>query len=286
MIDWSAVTLLLAERAGIPAVLLNGKGEVLLVAPAAERALGWKCDSVGSNWVQRFVAPNGAAAARWSFEKTLAGALRRFDVEVLTPEGEAVASFESYPVGQRDSQGVLLLLETVVPSAGKRPASDYDYEVSDFADGAFKLRSLWRLGTGPAQANGTCHEILHQRTLPCDGCPLRIQSGPRVLVRNLTHDEYELTSATIENNLARLTVRRLPAEALTALVHARLGELSADARLSKRESDVLRHLVDGRSLNDIAVALGISARTVKFHQANLLQKLGVDSRTDLMRLVL
>jgi DNA-binding NarL/FixJ family response regulator len=107
-----------------------------------------------------------------------------------------------------------------------------------------------------------------------------------VLVRNLTHDEYELTSATIENNLARLTVRRLPAEALTALVHARLGELSADARLSKRESDVLRHLVDGRSLNDIAVALGISARTVKFHQANLLQKLGVDSRTDLMRLVL
>jgi DNA-binding CsgD family transcriptional regulator len=42
----------------------------------------------------------------------------------------------------------------------------------------------------------------------------------------------------------------------------------------------------GRSLDEIARILGIAPRTVKFHQANVLQKLGADSRLDLMRLLL
>jgi DNA-binding CsgD family transcriptional regulator len=286
MIDWSAVALLLAERAELPAVFLSGEGEVLLVASAAERALGWKCDSVGGNWVQRYVSPGGAASAQWFFEKTLSGALRHFDVEVITPDGAAVASFESYSVGQRDRRGVLLLLETVVPTSGTRPPSDYDYEVSDFGSGAFKLQSLWRLGTGPWHGTGKCYEVLHQRSESCAACPLLLKAGPKVRMRSISREEYELTSATVEGDHARLTVRRLPVQALTALLQVRLEELAMQAQLSQREADVLRLLVDGRSLTDIATALGISARTVKFHQANLLQKLGVDSRADLVRLVL
>jgi len=42
----------------------------------------------------------------------------------------------------------------------------------------------------------------------------------------------------------------------------------------------------GRQLADIATALGISLRTVKYHQANILRKLRADSRVDLMRLIL
>jgi DNA-binding CsgD family transcriptional regulator len=35
----------------------------------------------------------------------------------------------------------------------------------------------------------------------------------------------------------------------------------------------------------MAVLLQITPRTVKFHQANILEKLGVESRSDLLRLV-
>jgi len=94
MMDWSAVALLFAERASIPAVLLSSQGEVLLVTPAVQRALGWSYDSVGSNWIDRWVAHSAAAGARWFLEKTLAGALRRFEIEILTSKGPAAASFE------------------------------------------------------------------------------------------------------------------------------------------------------------------------------------------------
>jgi DNA-binding CsgD family transcriptional regulator len=47
---------------------------------------------------------------------------------------------------------------------------------------------------------------------------------------------------------------------------------------------VLDLLLLGRSLGEIATALQITPRTAKFHQANLLEKLGADSRFDLLRL--
>jgi hypothetical protein len=74
MIDWSAVAVELTERANLPAVLLSAHGEVLLVAPAAERSLGWSYDSVGSNWFDRYVPHTAVTAARWFLEKTLSGA--------------------------------------------------------------------------------------------------------------------------------------------------------------------------------------------------------------------
>ena len=49
--------------------------------------------------------------------------------------------------------------------------------------------------------------------------------------------------------------------------------------LSARELDVLRLLVHGHSDRDIAEALFISHRTVTTHVTNILNKLGVESRT-------
>ncbi len=63
-------------------------------------------------------------------------------------------------------------------------------------------------------------------------------------------------------------------------------ELVAAARLTEREREVLDLLLLGRTHDDIATALGISERTSRFHQQNLLKKLGAESRMDLMRLFL
>jgi DNA-binding NarL/FixJ family response regulator len=48
--------------------------------------------------------------------------------------------------------------------------------------------------------------------------------------------------------------------------------------LSEREYQVLREIAAGRSNKEIARALDLSLHTVKRHVANILNKLGVDSR--------
>jgi DNA-binding NarL/FixJ family response regulator len=72
----------------------------------------------------------------------------------------------------------------------------------------------------------------------------------------------------------------------SAHTEERRAELVAQARLTEREREVLDLLLLGRTHEDIASLLGISERTSKFHQANLLVKLGAESRLDLMRLFL
>lgn len=48
--------------------------------------------------------------------------------------------------------------------------------------------------------------------------------------------------------------------------------------LSPRELEVLHLLRDGCGTNDIAASLGITTRTVKFHVAAILEKLGTADR--------
>ncbi len=51
------------------------------------------------------------------------------------------------------------------------------------------------------------------------------------------------------------------------------------ANLTHREYEVLKLVVDGKSNNEIAEALTISAHTAKAHVCNIIQKLVVDDRT-------
>ncbi len=53
--------------------------------------------------------------------------------------------------------------------------------------------------------------------------------------------------------------------------------------LSDREMLIFRMIVNAQSLNAVAVELGISNKTVSAHKANLMQKMGFDSNTQLMR---
>jgi DNA-binding CsgD family transcriptional regulator len=48
--------------------------------------------------------------------------------------------------------------------------------------------------------------------------------------------------------------------------------------LSPRELDVLRRVAAGASNDDVALALGISVRTVEVHVGHVMHKLGVPSR--------
>ena len=63
---------------------------------------------------------------------------------------------------------------------------------------------------------------------------------------------------------------------LDSRVTAQLLSRGGRARLTAREREVLRLL--GQSNKEIAAALGISERTVKFHVTSIFNKLGADSR--------
>ena len=67
----------------------------------------------------------------------------------------------------------------------------------------------------------------------------------------------------------------------TAPGHPRPGE----GRLSSREREVMTLMVKGLHNRRIAEELGISPRTVEVHKARVMEKLGVASLVDLVRLV-
>ena len=57
----------------------------------------------------------------------------------------------------------------------------------------------------------------------------------------------------------------------------------ASRHLTPREAEVLQLIVEGRSNKEIAATLGRSVKTVDAHRANLMNKLGLHSVTELVR---
>lgn len=83
---------------------------------------------------------------------------------------------------------------------------------------------------------------------------------------------------------------------IVARVHAALSEtlrspggipadLGDQMRLTGREWEVLEKIALGESNKEIALALGLSSRTVEGYRANILRKAGVRSTTELVRRV-
>jgi DNA-binding NarL/FixJ family response regulator len=55
--------------------------------------------------------------------------------------------------------------------------------------------------------------------------------------------------------------------------------------LSRREQQVVEHVLAGKTNRDVALILGVSSRTVEFHRANAMAKLGAKNLGELSRTV-
>ena len=68
-------------------------------------------------------------------------------------------------------------------------------------------------------------------------------------------------------------------------VHGVVGrsEAEKEARLTRRESEILRLVADGKPNQGIARDLWITEQTVKYHVSNIYRKLGVANRTEASR---
>ncbi|HEX5262684.1 MAG TPA: LuxR C-terminal-related transcriptional regulator [Phenylobacterium sp.] len=103
--------------------------------------------------------------------------------------------------------------------------------------------------------------------------------------------ESEVTFAVEAMREGAREVLRKPVvpEALLVLVERilrpapRSGACNPLLRLTPREREVLKGVVDGQTNRQIAQALGVSLRTVESHRSNLMSKMGVRSAADLVR---
>ncbi|KPK45521.1 MAG: hypothetical protein AMK74_03230 [Nitrospira bacterium SM23_35] len=65
-----------------------------------------------------------------------------------------------------------------------------------------------------------------------------------------------------------------------------MNEIRKQFRLTRRETDILRRVLDGLKNVEIAEELEISEQTVKDHLSNIYMKSGVENRFDLARLLM
>lgn len=103
------------------------------------------------------------------------------------------------------------------------------------------------------------------------------QAQTRVLLASALHATGESDQADAETRLADESFRRLGV-GLTARRAPRVRAVRP-ASLTEREVEVLTRIADGSSNRVVALALGISERTVGRHLANIYAKIGVRSRT-------
>jgi DNA-binding NarL/FixJ family response regulator len=96
-----------------------------------------------------------------------------------------------------------------------------------------------------------------------------LRAGARgYLLKGASVDEIERAIRTVASGQTYLDPK----------VASRLVALSGAPRLSAREREVLRLVAAGRANKEIASALDIAERTVKFHVTSIFNKLGAENR--------
>lgn len=293
--DWSSIAVFLAENSQRPVALLDGDGRIRIFSSAMEQLLGWRREEMEGRPWEALVVPSGATTQPppW-LERALRGESRNHQANVVTRDGrQMMLTLDVSLVGRNGEHGLLLTVQTATPlprQTGESLGEDLDYRVQVTVAEFGKLKEMAWIGGTVDGSDRSCFRLLHNRDQPCGDCPaLRPVTAPwpRTTVRRDSAEQDRVQVVTAEpadSATIRVRVRVLSAQELTAIQDAKVATMASRANLTERERTVLKHLLAGRSLEEVSDLLHLSRRTVKFHQGNILQKLGADSRVDLIRL--
>lgn len=289
-LDWRALAEAVAHGDPFPTLIVDRSGLVQLANRAAARLLG----RGGGASMERGLLDGAAEPLEEWLRRVFRGAERKGEICLRGASGAfLICTVEVRTFGVEPAAALLRVVEVREhhEAAPISAGADFDYAVMIAPVFGVLLR-ITSLGVEqrPTPTDRPCHVELHGRTTPCADCPVLLgdgASGPTVRRLPRQEEAYQVVSVrSAARGIAEVSVRHVDGPALSGLIGARIGEVARLSGLSDREREVLRYLFMGRQLSDIASILGISARTVRFHQGNLMRKLGADSRVDLIRLLL
>ena len=294
-LDWSAIAVVLAERTQAPTAVLDPEGRIRVFNRAMEQAVGFSRFEVEYQEFAEFCRSEGRfSPAQWLTEARR-GVLREHSTVMITKSGESLElTLELSVVG-----GALLVVATrVAPLSREICIRDRDLEYQIVGTGT-QFGQLHALHAGgervPFVPGARCFKTIHGLDEACERCPVLGNPAapwPRSEVRfratpdNEAVRSFELVTADREDDLVlRVRVRVVEESVLNAMNAAKIESVSTRAGLTPREREVLHYVLLGRTMEDIGSILGIASRTVKHHQARILEKLGADSRADLLRVL-
>ncbi|MCA9679392.1 MAG: PAS domain-containing protein [Kofleriaceae bacterium] len=272
----------LADIVGHPVFVFDADGRVRVFNVHMERLLGWSRAEVQGRAVDELVA-HPADAAR-SLTEAVGDEQRSWSLHLRRRSGEPRgAVLTTWTVG--DAQpGVVCLVEPMPAIRPPGTATRMEVTLHGAELGVIRQASHRAVGA-------RCYQAELGFAAPCRHCPV---VGAAMDGRDLAAGAVVAPDGRVVvvhglrrgGDRAEVIHEWLEAGTAERLVQGQVEALAVKHQLSERERQVLDLLLRGRALRDIGEQLHISPRTVKFHQSNLLGKLGLVSRLELPLLLL
>jgi DNA-binding CsgD family transcriptional regulator len=294
--EWEPIVSQLDGRQ--PALIVDGGGRVRFMNPPMEKLLGRRVDELSTTrWLAPCAQPGGTSTVKHLLGAGFRGEATGGDLPLLTREGRRITMHAELSREVRGRRRALVVVSQSVQEVEEGPcvAGDCWCEVARVAEGGGMVTLVRFLDPGRdplAYVGRPIEELLEHlscgRAMRWVGEVLadRVTDASEVLLPEADSEFRIVTAEAVDEATVRVKIRYLPMRVLPELVDAKAARTAGDGALSERERQVLTLLLRGRGVEDIATMLEIAPRTVKFHQANVLQKLGADSRLDLLRVIL
>jgi len=305
-VAWEAAGRVALERDRHPVTVLNPQGRILFCNSAMAALTGWTSSEIaGQQWGSVFGAPNppdesssNPAPTSPLFDALPRGS-RKAELPCTTRWGESLTlEVELMPLGGDDGAQIMCSVVNVRQKLPDRPrfmgsASWFELDGGQGPDFG-RVQRAWYGSTRDkddpkAQFCSDLHEGSERMCADCPARAARDQGGVHTVIKSSKENPRSfrvITAKKLDDQSIGLSVAPVEESLLSQLLSAKVQALATQGGLSERECAVLDLLLMARSLDDIGAALGISARTVKYHQRNIQRKLGAESRLDLTRLIL
>ena len=295
--DWESIANQLSHEAQ-PALAVDSGGRVRVVNASLEKLVSRRLDELSTKrWLVSCVPPSGWAGVKRLFDAGLRGEARDGDVPLLTRGGRRLIMHAELSRAVRGRSRALIVVgrdlretEPMVSAVG-----DCWCVIERGATGPPVIRTLRFLDPSrdaSTLVGGPPSELM--RALSASDALQTVEDivakssaeATSVILPDADDAFRIVTARTLDESAVLVTIRYVDAALLPELVDAKAARIAGVGALSERERQVLTLLLRGHGVEDVASMLEIAPRTVKFHQSNVLQKLGADSRIDLLRVVL
>jgi PAS domain S-box-containing protein len=296
----------------------TASGAIVYRSAAFERIWGEPLNKAPDNletWMDG-VHPDDRSGVLRALESVKAGEVTQYEYRIVRPKGDGIRWLRDTSFAIRDDHGAITRIGGIAESLTHEDSPQI-YIVGDKGSEARRLAGLVRAIGYQARIFNDAAAFLDLAPVLASGCVLvdlrRLRENGLSIPRELKARSIALPTIALDDasSGAYAAVSAMKAGAVDVILFGedaslqdKLAEAIAEcqavlrpatrneeasahiARLTPREHEVLVGLVDGGTNKVIAQALGISPRTVELHRAQVMNKSGAGSMTELGQIAL